>query len=305
MFKNEAVRLRKKMENAVYQKYVPWQWGNPVDVMAQDWDTLVLLDACRYDTFKELNPFSGKLDAVTSAASKSDEFIAKNFAGRTLHDTVYVSANVYAEDLDDGIFHRVVKTYGNYEERMQGRMPDHVTDVAVEAHESHPNKRLIVHYMQPHVPYIGPKADKLREELHKKHGLRFTGIKNTRGKPAPEIENDDTVGSLLNAASEGYLNSERLRDVYTENLHICLDSVADLIESVDGKTVISADHGELLGDNGRYNHPEGCWIPGLRVVPWMELESETRRTITADPPAGTEYVEDDVVKGHLRDLGYI
>ena len=55
-----------------------------VDVFEEDWDTLIILDGCRYDTFAELNDISGELESRQSQGSTSWEFMEANFHGREL-----------------------------------------------------------------------------------------------------------------------------------------------------------------------------------------------------------------------------
>jgi hypothetical protein len=43
-----------------------------------------------------------------SPASSSPGFINKQFSERQLHDTVYVTANPHVNDLEVGVFHKVV-----------------------------------------------------------------------------------------------------------------------------------------------------------------------------------------------------
>jgi len=47
--------------------------------MQRDWDNLIILDACRYDYFKEYNEISGDLEPVVSKASHSLQFMEKIF----------------------------------------------------------------------------------------------------------------------------------------------------------------------------------------------------------------------------------
>ena len=49
-----------------------------------------------------------------------------------------------------------------------------------------------------------------------------------------------------------------LREAYKENLRIVLDYLAKLCKKFSGnKIIITADHGELLGEEGAYEHPNG------------------------------------------------
>ncbi|WP_157744150.1 hypothetical protein [Halopenitus persicus] len=199
--------FKKRYRNALIE-----QFGDPIEVMEEDWDTLVILDACRYDTFSEYNQFEGDLQQVVSQGSQSEEWMRSNFAGREFHDTVYVSSNVYSNDIDDGTFYKIIKTYDTYEKRMEGRMPNRVTDVALKAHEDYPNKRLIVHYMQPHVPYIGDLAAKLRNEVREQHGVKFRTIKMMYNQSTSETSTTIIVNIRNNCSRlEATVDQEQYR----------------------------------------------------------------------------------------------
>lgn len=255
-----------------------------VDVFTEDWDTLVILDACRFDEFERLSEFPGTLQRRVSRGATSAEFVRGNFANRRLHDVVYVSANGWFPKLRDEIDAEVHEFVLVERDAVQGltSRPETVTDRAIEAADEYPRKRLIVHYMQPHQPYLGP-----------------TGQKLTFGSTLAEtVERND-------------LSRTEVLRVYRENLQLALDAVERLVDAVDGKTVISADHGEHLGERERplpvrfYGHMEGLHTPELVDVPWHVHEFDQRRRIVAEEPAdeGTS-IDIEAVERNLRDLGY-
>lgn len=56
---------------------------------------------------------------------------------------------------------------------------------------------------------------------------------------------------------------------YKSNMEWVLDKIEqDLIEDLEGKVVITSDHGNLLGENGFYGHDPGGRSRPLRKVPW-------------------------------------
>ncbi|MEF8826793.1 MAG: hypothetical protein V5A27_10735, partial [Halapricum sp.] len=61
-------------------------------------------------------------------------------------------------------------------------------------------------------------------------------------------------------------------ELYEENLRIALESVAELTEELDGKVVVTADHGEAFGEQGIWEHHIETHIPPLVEVPWLEVE---------------------------------
>ncbi|WP_323173753.1 hypothetical protein [Natrialba sp. PRR66] len=252
-----------------------------------EWDNLIVLDACRYDAFAAHSSLPGTLERRRSLGSTTAEFIRENFEGRTLHDTVYVSANVWYlklfEELDSEL-HKFVNLQEKHHDEALGTVPpEAVTEEAHNAAEEYPNKRLIVHYLQPHQPYIGPIGRKLFEVSP---GLRET-------------------------LHQSNVTDDTLRRAYQENLDLVLDSVANLLSSLDGRTVVTADHGEMLGERGRpipvrtYGHFGSLYHDELVTVPWLVIENDQRKEIVAESPSDAEFDADfDQVEQRLEELGY-
>lgn len=258
-----------------------------VDVLSEDWDTLVILDACRYDEFERVNTeLEGHLERRQSRGTTSPEFVRGNFRDRAVHDTVCVSANGYYSLLRDQLdleFHAYIGLHDDdHRDAADGitTHPTSVTDRAIAAHEEYPRKRLIVHYLQPHQPFLDTDLE---------HG---SGM-------------DETI--RLND-----LSRTEVLTAYRANLELVLSEVSRLLEHVDGKTVITSDHGELLGERlpyvgiRDYGHPEGVYVPELLDVPWFEvaLQNGERRPIESDEPVETEDIDMTAVKEDLADLGY-
>lgn len=275
------------------------QYGPPAYVMEEDWDTLILLDACRYDMFEEENDIPGDLQTRISAGSTSEEFLDRNFSGNEFYDTVYINTNPYLPKLglDDGTFHAVVDLLDEWDDDLQTIPPEIVVEAALDAHNRFPNKRLIVHFMQPHVPFIGETG----------HQINAKGWdRNVAGLPGETVWQQ-----LRNGTDNTDPSLELVWDGYRENLEIVLSHAEHLIEQLDGKTVVSSDHGNMVGERilpflsrPKYGHFYGVYTPELVCVPWHVVEHEDRRSISTDPPIATEQRADDVVEKRLDALGY-
>ena len=65
-----------------------------MNIMDEDWDVIIILDACRYDYFKKTYPkfLKGKLKKVQSIASNTPGWLKKTFKD-IYKNIVYVSAN--------------------------------------------------------------------------------------------------------------------------------------------------------------------------------------------------------------------
>lgn len=276
---------------------------SPTRVMDEDWDSLVILDACRHDMFEDRNTLEGTLEHRFSLGSTSEEFLERNFTDETYHDTVYVNANPYVPylGLDAGTFHAVVDLLDEWDDDLQTVLPETVVEAALEAHQRYPKKRLIVHFMQPHAPFIGTRGREL--------GM---------GGWNPDQENEgldgDTVWQYLRQhppESEAGINLDRVWEAYTENLDLVLEHVKELIDELDGTTVVTADHGNLVGERLSpiptkrfYGHPYGVYHPNLVKVPWLRVGGDERREIVTEPPRSTDTVDEDVTEERLEALGY-
>ncbi|WP_256685051.1 hypothetical protein [Halococcus qingdaonensis] len=274
-----------------------------VDVMAADWDNLLLLDACRYDAFAARADLPGRLEKRRSRSSMTSEFFAANFDGREMHDTVYVTAtpmlywNRNRGDVEAS-FHREINVWrdGGWDEEFNTVRPETAAEHAKRAAEEYPNKRLFVHFLQPHFPAIGQT-----------------------GREHPEL-NDLRAWDAINSGRLDLPDSV-LRRAFVENLDAILPHVEDLLETLGGKTVVTADHGQMIGERSfpipfrEYGHPPGIYTDELLSVPWHVHTNGQRREIVAEEPEheperGDETepadmgMDNDVVADRLEDLGY-
>lgn len=280
--------------------------GSGTRVMDEDWDTLVILDACRYDMFAEQADIDGDLQSRISLGSTSEEFLDRNFADETFHDTVYVNTNPYVPKLgfDDGTFHAVVDLLDDWDDDLETVHPDTVVDATLDAHHRFPDKRLIVHFMQPHFPFIGETGRQIAAK-------GWSTEQSNRNKNGNSAESQTVWQQLRAGTNRTGLTRELAWKAYRENLDIVLDSVKQLLNGVDGRTVISADHGNMVGERLRpipsfrkYGHFYGVYTSELVRVPWHVIDSTERREIVAEPPVETEGQADDTIEERLDSLGY-
>lgn len=279
------------------------------NVYESDWDLLVVLDACRVDTLREVADeyeFIDGVDSRWSVGSQSAEWLAATFTDDWREEvarTTYVSGNGYTESVfvdgsrppannaipvdlsswsvvDEDAFRSHVKVWEHdHDERYGSVLPAAITDHTIRAAREGDADRIVAHYTQPHLPYVG---DAYRE-----------------GRDPTELERRGY--ELL---EEGSAAREAVYEAYRETLRWVLDDVADLLENVDAETVvITADHGEAFGEWHAYGHPEGFPHPAVKKVPWVETTATDERTREpaelSDEPSVSTAVED-----HLRDLGY-
>jgi hypothetical protein len=310
LIRHECNRLGLKLNRAIH-RHVPREG---FDVMGADWDTLVILDGCRYDLFADAHQQfvpdgqSARLGSVTSAGSGSQEFIKRNYRGKQLHDTVYITSNPFVRPADSEIFHAVENLFlTGWDSDLNTVRPETVTEAVIAAHERYPNKRLIAHYIQPHYPFIGERG---RQFTHR--GL-YPEDSVAMGRDADTEPDIDASKRVWGRLQHGEIDRDTVAELYRENLEVTVPHVRELLAGVDGKTVITSDHGNLLGERlwpipvRGYGHPEGIYVAKLVAVPWLELDAQGRRDVTADPPVGRDDphdIDDETVKSRLKHLGY-
>lgn len=256
-------------------------------VFENEWDVLVILDACRHDMYEEV---VGPCESAFSRASTSEEWMEKNFAksfSDELAETTYVTANPHSNNLNEDQFEELdeVWRYG-WDEKLGTVRAETMTNRAIVEGRHTNTSRLIVHYMQPHYPFIGEGT--------------------TYGKMNPdEMGHDGDLGhNVWTEVATGRLARQEVLNAYYENLRYVRDDVRRLIENVDGKMVITADHGNFLGEYGLYGHPGYIPAAVLRKVPWEVIECTDKKTeMPLNPKEETS--QSSAVEDRLADLGYL
>lgn len=237
-------------------------YDESIHVMNEDWDTLIVLDSCRADLFTDMVNIDqfDEYSSVVSLGSHSSEWTRRNFTGETYGDTVYVSANPHTTILADNTFHKIIEMWKDKELPPNQLNPAKMVQAAVEANKQHPDKRLIIHFMQPH-----------------------------------------GTGGIVDQQSSWEKTHRKI-------IEAMMKYVFDLDEQVGGKTVITADHGQLFYSGiramaGVTDHKPRLRIPELVHVPWAVIDG-TRRRIVSGSTSQTE-TDDETVRSRLRDLGYV
>lgn len=280
--------------NIVYHQRTRSERGTRI--IEEDWDNLVILDACRFDMFEEQNTIAGDLQFRRSLGSESWEFLRANFAGEEFHDTVYVTANPHSVKLPDGTFHAVINLLEDgWDPEQRTVLPETMVAAAQQAVEQYPDKRLIFHFMQPHFPFIGDAGRR----------LDHAGIAQSSAENA-----EDSKRHVWGSLGHGRISKAHVWKAYRENLDIVLPHVEGLLKSLSGKSVVTADHGNLVGERTRplpvrgYGHPRGLDVPELRTVPWLVVEGKDRRSVVAEPPVSEASPDERVIEDRLEALGY-
>ena len=262
--------------------------------------------------------FLGDIGSLRSVGGRSPEWIAKTFTEQyegDIRNTAYLSANAFSQEILRNRHHESasrgdvnlaysllsriptvdVSSLGRFEylygyepvgtdgplgHKDGGTPPRYVTDRGIAVGRDYEFDRLILHYLQPHPPYV---ANALKEgrEL-KQHERDWWGYLGETG------------------------DYETIWDTYLDELRYVLDDVELLLKNMDAETVvISADHGEAFGEYWEYGHHTGSVNPYVRNVPWVETTATDQHTYTptTEPPVNGGSDEAST-EDRLEALGY-
>ncbi len=272
--------------------------ANGIKIIDEDWDVLVILDAFRYDMFASVNTLDGKLKSKMSRGSNTSEFLYGNFADEECLDTVYTTASPQFQKHHDRLntkFYEVNNVWNTsrWDEDVGTVYPEEMTEVSKEYIENHPHKRHIIHYLQPHYPFINTDLENVGRDM---------------------LVNSDMGSNIWGLQMRGQTNltKERINKAYYENCKRVLAAVEDLLDLISGKIVITSDHGNMVGERSRpipikeWGHPSGIYTRELVEVPWLVIENGSRPQIYSEGSIQErEDVTDAVVEDRLKDLGYV
>lgn len=283
-----------------FQRRVEAFRNRGINVVEADWDVLVVLDGCRNDLFAETVD-TEEYDSyrrVYSRASQTEEWLRVSFPD-TYGEFVYVGGNPMVSLHKPEVWHRLYESWRDgFDESLNTIAAPSVTEDALEARDEYPNKRLIVHYMQPHYPFVGyPELQFSKfDEFHE------LGV---------QLDGDDRANSVWDALGKGLVEYDEVWEGYRANLEYVVDEVDRLLEELPGeRIVVTSDHGNLLGERlwpiplREYGHPPGLRTSGLIEVPWAVREGDDRPTVTTGPIESRSEAESDDLEDRLSALGY-
>lgn len=235
----------------------------------RDWDNIILFDACRFDFFEELYPefFEGELRKVYNGGIVSTYYWFENIFTDVYDCCLYTPVPVvfaqkegtpWAEDesknwkYPDGFRDMANHTHINWDDEIDAVTPEKINE-AVREYETDASRKLI-RYLTPHLPHIGEYAVKYARKSDE-----FSTISRR----------------VKNAVNDGEITLEQLKKSYEENVRIAFQGAINLMNDLEGKTIITADHGDCLGNCGLFGHSNSDMEnhDHMVYVPWFEVES--------------------------------
>jgi hypothetical protein len=279
---------------------------NPISestyITEESWDTLIIADAMRSDLYfdqlsDDYDEIFDRETTVKSPGSSTTAWLKETF-GDSHGDIVYIAGNPMVSRFKRDSFHKIYEVWDEaFDEETSIIDPKAVTEKALEARKAYPNKRLIVHYMQPHYPFIGyPELNYAEYDfddlgLNKDRELR-SGINSVWQALASDIVEKDDVW-------EGYISNAKT--VFKEIEKIC--------NQIDDKRVVTSDHGNMIGERSwpipirSYGHPDYMRNEELIEVPWLIIDGN-KRDITSGKTNSPEKFDTEKASDRLSALGY-
>lgn len=245
-------------------------------ISAVNWDVLLVLDACRLDTLRDVGSWA--VHEEISPASNTGGWLRATVESDILSEATLVTANPQYEHknrLDINLRKFIDISESARNPALETVLPDAVLERVDK--EIQKNQPVAGHLIQPHAPYV--------------HRIGNTWIDGL-GSDWRDREYDGTQEAL----TRGSIDQKRAEQAYRASVKSTVETIEPWIEQWvnDGYHVaVTADHGEVFGgirDLGIVEHPHGCFIPGLVRVPFVEFV----------PPKSNEIPRDK-----LKALGYV
>jgi len=227
----------------------------------EQWDILIVLDACRYDYFREEYEkfLEGKLIKAWSPASGTTPWLKKTFGGYYPDVQVFSATPFINSRGIDLLDYKAIEHFPpkniidiwdfGWNDTLKTVHPKTVVETALSQIDY--KKRQIIWFLQPHGPWIG----------------------NPKIIPPPIIKGTMFDEMIIPLLRKGKLSPKKFKDAYRGNLRLVLKYVSKLITELpeSKRIVITSDHGELLGEYGSFLHYSFLTVPELREVPYLRV----------------------------------
>jgi hypothetical protein len=267
----------------IFQQMSRYRSSDQLDRIANtEWDILVVLDACRVDTLREVAGWP--VETAISPASCTPKWLTAVADCGTFDGTHIVAGNPQYAKVDAKIGQKSLDRCweSHWEDSLQTTLPEPMLETVTDAVEDASNG-VVAHLQPPHWPYVA--------KLGNSWSLAYSDL-------GPWKTDGEKVVSVQVAMERGLIDINKARRAYKASVQSVWEVLCEYLSEWihDGyRVIVTSDHGETFGrirEFGFYEHPCGCQIPPLVNVPWIELQPQINRT-------GSE-----TVKNRLRALGY-
>lgn len=227
-----------------------------------EWDLLILLDACRFDTLFDIVDWYVVEKAITPETTTS-RFLQHAQSASLFDNCVYVSGNPQSGKHGVGEVNKHVPMYDEGWDRTLSTVPpEPIYDRAKEFVRE--GESVVAHTIQPHYPHICEIEGEIQPVPNGLHPAELEF----------DYNQDLKIQSIL---ARGLIDLEAAKKSY----EICTRfawhqaSRTALELAAEGYTVaITADHAELFGEYGFVEHPTDVPIKKLQEVPWIVIDNK-------------------------------
>jgi hypothetical protein len=245
-------------------------------IINNDWDILIILDACRAGVLKSVANWP--VETVVSPASCTPEWISEMESYGIL-DNKIVSANPQYEKLDVDV-ESYYDTHWN--DQLSTVLPEPVLNRVNKLADD--DMKVIAHLQQPHWPYVAKFGESWK--------LAYSEL-----GPWDSVKGE--IEAVQVAMARGHIDLNKARQAYLASVKSIWSTLVPYVNQWTDQsltTVITADHGETFGqfrDMKFYEHPCKCHISPLTNVPWIKIGPDR----AGNGPEST-------VQNRLKALGY-
>lgn len=278
----------------------------PQNFLEEDWDHAIIFDSARFDVFEKVyeDYFDGSLEKRKSKGSATPEWAHKVLEGR--HNINWYSANPFINGKRKPLSEASTANYDTVPSRHIAQIidlwdeawdekdgtvkPADVNEQFFKKRSNLADRRNVIHYMQPHVPFLGRGKGRLNGQIQKtfssvkKKGLASDlaeGLIDSVPSVVQKVENTETgmklglyssldVSSLVKVIAGD--SREKLMQYHEDSMRKAMEKASKLAEELDGDVVVTSDHGDAFGEQGVWGHHVETHIEPLVEVPWLELE---------------------------------
>ena len=219
-----------------------------MNYLKEDWKYLIILDALRADCFADVfedywlefmaKRFDrGRVRPLKLGVTCTAHWYKKYWSEP--NDVVLISANPQPFWEGSGY---AAKNFKKAFQAWDGARVDPEVTLHYFKEKKDKGDRFLIHFVPPHLPFIGKRGKKLMKEMERDWHKPAIGREMYEMVQAYGRKDPDNWGILKNCYLEGV-------DIMVRFLVDNLDVFSD------GKVVITSDHGELIGEGDMYDHP--------------------------------------------------
>ena len=206
---------------------------------------VIILDACRFDALKEELPHY------------TENFLIFPFVGASRNTPEYYRNITFVSDFTLVTANPTVLYVG---QEQKWKRVIHTKSIDPEDNLQEclsvlkEEDKVLLHLIPPHAPWQGERGKAKWREVMRifKFTMNLSGKQKYFGPPHGKIFSQ--------------LGADVVRKYYLENLRVALDAIFKYYEKLPKPFLITADHGELLGEDGKFGHPPASH-PMLQTVP--------------------------------------